>query len=61
MVRFASRLYNLAPNKMMLIEHYPLKSSPDEDIYLQVLLRNNESFRYEIAQSKLTQLIGKPI
>lgn len=56
-----NNLYNLVPNKIMFVEHYPVENKPDEDIYLQVLLTKNEAVRYEIKRHKLTELIGKPI
>ena len=60
-VRFATNFYNLAPNKTMLVEHYPVDNPAHEDTYLQVLLIKNKPIRYEIQKSKLVELIGKQI
>ena len=57
---FANHIYGLAPNKTTPIEHYS-NSELDEDLYLQVLLTNNEAMRYEIGWSRLKQLVGKPM
>lgn len=53
--------YDLAPNKIMLIEHCPAENYSDEDTYLQIMLINNEAIRYEIDRSLLVELIGKTI
>ena len=46
----------------MLVEHYSTGNSPDEDIYLHVLLTlNNKTIRHEIDRSELRALVGKPI
>ena len=49
--------FELFSNNIMLIEHYPSDNLLGEDIYLHVLLRNNETMRYEINEHELTQLI----
>ncbi len=60
-INFVSNLYDLFPNKMMLVEHYPPSILPNRDTYFQVFVINNEAMRHEIDKSKLTQLLGKPI
>ena len=55
-VSFASNFYNLAPNKMMIVEHYRSPDS-DNDIFFHVLLVKDRTIRYEIEQSKLLELI----
>ena len=49
--------FNLCPHNIMLVEHYTSDSLLDEDVYLQVLFKNNETMRYEISEDKLTRLI----
>ena len=60
-ISFASNLYDLFPNKTMLIEHYPKQDLSDEDIYLQVLLTKDKTVRYEIEREDLIRLINKQI
>lgn len=60
-IRLVTNLYDLVPNKIMFVEHYPAENEPDEDIYLQVLITKDEAVRYEIKRHKLTKLIGKPL
>ena len=49
--------FDLFPRNIMLVEHYPSNNLPDEDVYLHVLFKNNETMRYEISKDKLMQLI----
>ena len=49
--------FDLCPFNIMLVEHYPSDNLLDEDIYLHVLFKNNETMRYEIDKDKLTRLI----
>ena len=51
--------FNLFPNQIMLVEHYPLASVLDADVYFHLLIVNNEVIRYEISKDELTLLIGK--
>ena len=60
-INFVSNLYDLFPNKMMLVEHYSPGILLDKDTYLQVFVINNEAMRYQIDKSKLTQLLGTAI
>lgn len=60
-ISFASKLYDLAPNKVMLVEHYTSNDFYHQDTYLQVIMVYDETIRYEIAENELTQLLGKPI
>ena len=53
--------FDLFPNQIMLVEHYPVTDAPDRDVYLHVLCVNNEAIRYEISNNELIQLIGKLI
>lgn len=59
LIHFTSHIYDLAPCKIMLVEHYSSNEFLDEDIYLQVLLTNNEVIRQKIDKSKLIELIGE--
>ena len=60
-ISFASKLYDLAPNKVMLVEHYAPNTLCHQDTYLQVIMTHDETIRYEIDESELVQLIGKSI
>ena len=60
-VRLARIHYDIAPNKLMLIEHYSTNDLLDKDIYFQILVINNQFIRYEIDKSELTKLLGKQI
>ena len=60
-INFASKLYDLAPNKVMLVEHYPPNTLYHQDTYLQVIMAYDGTIRYEIDKRELTQLIGKSI
>ena len=59
-ISFANNYHNLAPNKIMLVEHY-LTDDPLQDTYVQILLIDSEPIRYQVSQHELTELIGKPI
>ena len=56
LIHFTSHIYDLAPCKIMLVEHYSSNEFLDEDIYLQVLLTNNEVIRQKIDKSKLNRI-----
>ena len=60
-IEFAEDFYDLAPNKMMILEHYQDESSLSKDIYFQILIIDNEVIRYEIDKCDLIELIGKTI
>ena len=60
-IEFAQNFYDLAPNKMMMLEHYKKANSSQEDTYFQVLVFGDEVIRYEIEKSSLIQLLGKTI
>lgn len=60
-IEFAQNFYDLAPNKMMLLEHYKNPNSAQDDTYFQVLISGDEIIRYEIEKSALIQLLGKTI
>ena len=59
-IRSVRNYFDLSPNQIMLVEHYPI-SSLHEELYLHVLCINNEAIRYEIDKNELMQLIAKPI
>ena len=59
-IRLVGNYFDLFPNQIMLVEHYPVSSLYTE-LYLHVLCVNNEVIRYEIDKNELTQLIDKPI
>ena len=52
---------DLFPDKIMLVEHYPISNVPNGDVYFHLLSVNNEIIRYDISKDKLAWLIGKPI
>ena len=52
-----SDYFDMCPRNIMLVEHYPSDNLLDEDTYFHVLLKNNETMRYEISEDKLTRLI----
>ena len=52
---------DLLPDKIMLVEHYPLENMLDEDVYFHLLFVNNQVIRYDISKDELSWLIGKPI
>jgi len=60
-IEFAKNFYDLASNKMMLLEHYQEESVFLQEIYFQIVIVSNEVIRYEIDKSDLIQLIGKTI
>jgi hypothetical protein len=60
-ISFISHSYDLTPSKMMLIEHYQISDSPEQDTYLQVLVTNGEVIKYEIDKNRLKELIKKPL
>jgi len=60
-IYFTSHYYDLVSNKLMLIEHHSTDNSAEEDIYVQVVMTNDEAVRYEIQESQLVELIGKSI
>ena len=59
-IRLVGNYFDLFPNQIMLVEHYPV-SGLHEELYLHVLCVNNEAMKYEIDKDELTQLIDKPI
>ena len=54
-IRLVKDCFDLFPNQIMLVEHYPI-SSLREDLYLHVLCVNNETMRYEISEDELSRL-----
>lgn len=60
-VHLGKNIYDIAPQKLMLIEHYLTPDIPVQELYLQVITSNNKTARYEIDKSELMQLLGKPI
>ena len=54
-IRLVRDYFDLFPNQIMLVEHYPI-SSLREDLYLHVLYINNETMRYEISEDELSCL-----
>ena len=49
--------FDLCPRNIMLVEHYPSDNLQDEDVYLHILLKDDEIMRYEINEHELTRLI----
>ena len=60
-IRVVRDCFDLFPNQIMLVEHYPITNVPDGDVYLHLLLANKEFIRYEISNNELMRLIRKPI
>jgi hypothetical protein len=61
LLRFIYHIYDLVPCKIMLVEHYSVNNSFQDDTYLQVLLVNDEVIRYKIDQNRLMKLTEKSI
>ena len=56
-IHLVSDYFDLCSCNIMLVEHYPSENLLDEDIYLHVLFKNNETMRYEIDEDELTRII----
>lgn len=58
-IRLVKNSFAVFPNKIMLIEHYPLSNVLGRDVYLHLLFFNNEVTRYEISKNELISITGK--
>ena len=58
-LNFVCQYFNVSQHKIMLVEHYLLNNIKNADVYLQVVMMNNEAIRYDLSKDKLKRLIGK--